>query len=67
MRGKTWTTYLTNEAGERVYNRVKINETATRYYANLYGRPERSENIITIKQKEADNDREPHFLVSEVN
>jgi len=34
--GRNWITYLTNNNGEKIYDRIGINKIATKFYEQLY-------------------------------
>lgn len=65
--GNNWTTYLTDDKGQKVTNRKKINEVATLFYKKLYdlGDVERNEES-THELLNSEEDNVPKFVEEEI-
>ncbi|CAG7718362.1 unnamed protein product, partial [Allacma fusca] len=65
--GKNWTPCLLNETGTKTYDRLKINEVATKFYSGLYnGNPSYAQSLKTLENQRLE-EKVPPFIREEID
>ncbi len=64
--GKKWTVYLMNDKREKIRDREKVNEVATKFYANLYEDNSKVNWTRNVDKGETNLEEEPFIMRCEV-